>query len=163
MQHPSDPAFYLSHAEDGSESAGGAVYTDVTWKGFSSYNTIICGKYLSDGTLFSTLNFYEDADFFDRSPYIFIYMPSKTYIFEIFAAYRYGEAELQSDFNTGEEFQDYVGRVFAQKDLNAHFRRDTKVRLDENARIISCTALTEDGGETEVKYVVQAVLLNGED
>ncbi len=161
LKHPTDQEYYLTHGEDGSENENGSVFTDETWNGFSSYNTVIYAKSPGDGSGFSTLSYLEDKDFFERSPYIFLYTPSKTWIFEIFSAYSCKEEELMTDFDGEEDFTAYIDSVFARKDLNANFRRETMVRLDENARIISCAALS--GNENDEEYVVQAVLLNMEE
>ncbi len=155
-----EQGFYLSHGADGGESENGAIYIKGPGKGFLDPNTVIFGSTPGDGALFSTLNYLEDADFFDRSPYIFIYTPAKTWIFEIFSAYRYGETPLESDFGSQDDFEAYLESIFAQKDMNANYRRNTKARLDGSSRIISCAAL--DGGEDDVTYVVCAVLLNTE-
>ncbi|MCR4658049.1 MAG: class B sortase [Lachnospiraceae bacterium] len=160
LQNAEDPSFYLTHKENREESANGAVYTKNSPKDFSASNTVIYGNDPGNGECFSTLNYLEDADFFDRSPYIFIYTPIKIYIFEIFAAYRYDGSEIRDSFSSGDEFKAYIEDTFTGKDMNARFRRDTRVRLDEDSRIISCLAL--DGDENGIKYVVCAVLLNGQ-
>ncbi len=158
LQNAEDPSFYLTHKENKDESTIGALYTKGSPKDFSISNTVIYGNDSDNGECFSTLNYLEDADFFDRSPYIFIYTPIKTYIFEIFAAYRYEGTEISDNFSSGEEFKAYLDDIFTGKDLNARFRKNTKVRLDADANIITCLAL--DGDESEIEYVVCAVLLN---
>lgn len=161
LKHPSDRDFYLTHAVDGSDDEDGSFCADDTWNGFSSYNTVIRARSAGNGSGFSTLSFLEDKDFFERSPYIFLYTPSKTFILEIFSAYHCKEEEILTDFSPGEDFTAYLDSIFATKDLNANFRRETMVRLDDNARILSCVALSEDGDEGD--YAVQAVLLNTEE
>ncbi|HAG69313.1 MAG TPA: hypothetical protein DCL38_04995 [Lachnospiraceae bacterium] len=160
LRSAGDPYFYYSHAEEGESSENGAIFAGGDFRGFSLSNMVVYGRELSDGSRFSTLSYYEDADFFDRSPYIFVYTPLKTYIFEIFAAYRYGEVPLETEFGAKEDFTAYIESVFGQKDLNSNFRRDTKTALNEEARVLSCASL---GGPEDIRYVVQAVLLNGGD
>ena len=158
LQRPGEEGYYASHDEYGEENEQGSLYlTELGTKDFTGQNTVIYGRESSDGSLLGTLSYYQDADFFDRSPFFFVYSPSKTYIFQIFAAYRYGECELRDEFVDSSDFAGYLEEILSQKDMNSHFLRDTMVKLNGDARIASLVSLNEAG---EPSYVVQGILLD---
>lgn len=161
-EHPAEDTWYLTHNLDNDTTNAGSFYTHCSVnRKLSGQNTVVYGNDMQDGSKFGTLSYFDNADFFDRTPYIFLYTPSKVFIYEVFAAYRYNgsSAPVPESFSSSEEFKDYLSGIFTGKDKNAHFRRDTKVALNEDARILSLTAVDHD--ETAVVYVVQGVLLNG--
>ncbi len=153
---------YLTHDSLGNESEEGAVFASFdTPSDMSGKNTVFYAKKGENGSLFSTLKFFGDMDFFDRTRYMFVYTPVKTYIYQIFAAYSYSDVPLVTEFSSDEEFKDYLSDIISQPDKNARFISDTLVKLDGDARILSCAVISE--GTSDISYVVQGVLLNGEE
>ncbi|MBR2275616.1 MAG: class B sortase [Lachnospiraceae bacterium] len=158
LQRAGEDSYYASHDEYGEENSEGSLYLTASGtKDFSGQNTVVYGRESSDGSLLGTLSYYQDADFFDRSPCFFVYTPAKTWIFQVFAAYRYGELPLRDTFSDASDFNDYLDQILSQKDLNSHFLRDTKVKLNGDAHIVSLVSLDEGG---EPSYIVQGILLD---
>lgn len=159
VQHPTENDYYLNHNLDGSGPYPGCIYSQVEFnhKDFMDYNTVLYGHNMHDETMFQTLHYYEDLEFFEQNPYIYVYTPDETFVYEIFGAYQFSDAHLfyAYDQTTPLGFQNYLDEVFAIRDMNAHFREDVDVTYENH--IITLSTCMQDA---KYRYLVQGVLLN---
>lgn len=83
-----DNDFYLNHGYDMKENVAGAIFMDRRNLGnvFDNH-TILYGHYMKNGTMFTDLNLYLEADFFKENPLIQFKDLYKTYEYEVIAAY----------------------------------------------------------------------------
>ena len=74
---------------------------------------------------------------FEENPYFYIYTEDKTYVYEIFAAYKYNAIHLiyNFDLTNPEIFQNYLDQIFEIRDMSANIRQDVTVNADN--RIVS--------------------------
>ncbi len=159
LQHPTDDSYYLDHNLDGSKGYPGCIYTEkVNSKDFLDANTLIYGHNMRNGTMFKTLHNFEDETFFQENRYAFIYTPEDVYVYDIFAAYVYGDDHIMYfyDFSTEEGYQEYLDDVFDIRSMNAHFRDGVEVTT-KNHIITMSTCV---GGAPNNRYLVQGVLIN---
>lgn len=162
LQHPTDDSYYLEHNLDGSEGYPGCIYTEaVNSKDFTDPNTVLYGHNMKDGSMFATLHDFEDSQVFEENPYIFVYTPQKTFVYQIFAAYKYNAIHLiyNFDLNNSEVFQNYLEQIFEIRDMEANIRKDVSVNADNH--IISLSTCIS--GEKNKRFLVQGVLLNDEE
>lgn len=162
LQHPTDDSYYLEHNLDGSEGYPGCIYTEaVNRKDFTDPNTVLYGHNMKDGSMFASLHDFEDSQVFEENPYIFIYTPEKTYVYQIFAAYKYNAIHLiyNFDLNNSEVFQNYLEQIFEIRDMDANIRKDVSVNADNHIITLS-TCIT---GEKNKRFLVQGVLLSDEE
>lgn len=159
LQHPDDKSYYLNHNIDYSEGYPGCIYTqNVNSKDWSDPNTVIYGHNMNDGSMFHDLHKFEDSAFFDGTQYMFIYTPEKNLAYEIFACYPFSNVDLMMcfDYSTPDAVLVYFDGIWTNRDMTAHFRDN--VTLYGDSKVI--TMSTCIGGQPEMRYLVQAVLLN---
>ena len=158
VQHPDETSYYLDHNYDHSEGYPGCIYVqNVNSKDWSDPNTVIYGHNMRDGSMFHTLHNFEDGAFFDENQFVFIYTPEGNKVYEIFASYPFSDDDLMVcyDYSTPELIQAYFDEIWTHRDMTAHFR--DSVTLNAKNKII--TMSTCIGGQPEMRYLVQAVLL----
>ena len=158
VQHPDEKSYYLDHNYDHSEGYPGCIYVqNVNSKDWSDPNTVIYGHNMRDGSMFHTLHNFEDGAFFDENQFVFIYTPEGNKVYEIFASYPFSDDDLMVcyDYSTPELIQAYFDEIWTHRDMTAHFR--DSVTLNAKNKII--TMSTCIGGQPEMRYLVQAVLL----
>ena len=159
LQHPEEKSYYLNHNIDGSEGYPGCIYTqNVNVKDWTDPNTVIYGHNMNNGSMFHDLHRFEDAVFFDETQYLYIYTPERSLVYEIFAAYPFSNIDLIMcfDYSTPEALLVYFDGIWTNRSMTSHFR--DSVVLDGDSRII--TMSTCIGGQPDMRYLVQAVLLN---
>lgn len=155
LQHPSDSEYYLKYNLDGSRGYPGCVYSEceVNGKDFSDYNTVLYAHNMRNGTMFAELHKFADRSFFDANRHIYVYVPDGVLIYDIFAAYRYGNVHLlkEIDISTKDKFQNYINDIM--KISGANISED--VSVNANDYILTLETCTNSDS---VRYIVQAVL-----
>lgn len=160
LQHSQERSFYLMHNLDGSYGYPGCIYSqNLNEKDFSDPMTVLYGHNMKDGSMFRTLHYFEDGEFFEKHPYFYIYTPEETFVYEIFAAYKFGNADLlmSFDFYTPESFGYYLMNVMDQRDMEVHTRKELDVNPDGYSRCVTLSTCVS--GESDKRYLVQAVLV----
>ena len=159
LQHPEEKSYYLNHNIDGSEGYPGCIYTqNVNSTDWTDPNTVIYGHNMNNGSMFHDLHRFEDAVFFDETQYLFINTPERNLVYEIFAAYPFSNIDLMMcfDYSTPEALLVYFDGIWTNRSMTSHFR--DSIVLYGDSRII--TMSTCIGGQPDMRYLVQAVLLN---
>ena len=151
----SDP-FWFTHDIDQNESDAGMIITDsMNAKDFSDPETLIYGQSPDDGTMFSQLALFRDADFFDEHEHIMIYMPDAQLVYRIYACYT-GSSDhilVYNDFNDPIQFMKFFDSIADVRDLSMNIREDAKPSLGDHAIAL----VTHCGDETK-RLFVHAVL-----
>ena len=160
LQHPEDDTYYLNCNLDGSWGYPGCIYSEHRYnsKDWTDFNTLLYGHNMKNGTMFKTLHNFEDRDFFDENRYIYIYTPEHVYVYDIFAAYVYGDSHILAEYDSAFELrrQAYVDYVMGIRDMSAHFREGVEITSESNL----LTLVTCIGGRPNNRYLVQGVLIN---
>ena len=93
-----DNEYYLHHLYDGTYNKTGCLFADYeNQEDFSDRNTIIYGHNMRDGSMFATLNEYDEQSYFDGHPKMYLVTPGGGYIVEIFTAFVAKPSESGSD------------------------------------------------------------------
>ena len=111
LQHPTDDAYYLNHTVEGVSGLPGSIYTEsVHPKDFSAPLTVLYGHNMRNDTMFGSLHDYEEPEKLGESPYVYIYLPGRTLVYQIFAAVQFSDAYLPvyCDYENEEEFSAFV-------------------------------------------------------
>lgn len=157
LQNQEELDYYLDHNLDGSTGYPGCIYTQMmNSKDWSDKNTVIYGHNMKNGTMFSNLHYFEDYEFFDSHPYVYIYTEDSILAYRVFAAYECSDAHvlLFNDISTDEKYQKYLDNIFESSGMRDNFNTD--VELTTADRII--TLSTCISGKPDRRYLVQAVL-----
>ena len=156
-QRAGDREFYLHHNINGAYEFAGMIYTeDYNTTDFTDANTVIYGHNMHNDTMFTTLHYFEDRDFFDQHSEVVIYTPDDVLHYTIFAAYAYDSRHLMQsfDFSDPEVFDAYLDQVFAIRDMTAYFRDGVTVTAED--KIITLSTCFD--GRDDERYLIQAVL-----
>ena len=159
LQHPTDPDFYLDRNIDLSEGYPGCIYSQCgNSKDFTDPNTVLYGHNMYDNLMFTTLHWFEGLEFFESTPYVYIYTPDKVLVYEIYAAYTTNNMnQLTSfDYSSPANFQAYLDYTRSGTGETDHFRYDIELTYDNHILTLS-TCVDQ---HHELRYLVQAVLLN---
>ena len=124
MFTPEDPEHYLRRDFDGNYSISGTLFIDERndLKEFSD-NTIIYGHHMKSGTMFGSLQKYEDEKFFQEHKYIY---------FD--TIYEKGTYEVIAAFKTQIYEKNYKGFVFYDF-INAETEQDFTIFVDQVQRM----------------------------
>lgn len=158
LQSETDDEYYLMHNLDGSYGYPGCIFTQLlNSKDFTDYNTVLYGHNMKNGTMFRTLHYYQNEEFFYNNPYIYIYTENGVLVYEIFAAYNAGDEHILNtyDLRTEEGFAFYLDTVKEGAYLGGYIRADVEVTTANH--IITLSTCTDQSDE---RYLVQAVLIN---
>ncbi len=158
LQHATDNSYYLNYNIDGSYGYPGCIYTEnMNAKDFTSNHTVIYGHNMKNGSMFAGLHDFSDTEFFNNNNQVFIYTPSQTFVYQIFAAYVYDDRHLlySFDFTNLATYESYLDSVFSIKDASANIDHNIIVTSDD--RIITLATCVANASSS--RFLVQAVLV----
>lgn len=158
LQHASNDAYYLDHDMQGKKASCGSIYTEkANSKDFNDNHTVLYGHNMKNGTMFKTLRYYDDKEFFENNKYIYVYTAKDTRVYEIFGAYEYDDRHLLKNFATENagEYQKYLESIKKLSDACGHFDRDMSLySSDKIITLSTCIA-----NKPESRYLVQGKLI----
>lgn len=160
-QREGDDSYYLSHDMYGQPRVAGCIYTEeCNSRDFTDPNTVIYGHNMKNKSMFQNLHLFEDSEFFEEHPYIYIYTPEHVLAYKVFAAYNYDDRHIMNSFDFTDEdvFAEYLEDIFHIRSMYKNLREDASVTTED--RII--TLATCIGGQPNARYLVQAVLIKDE-
>lgn len=158
LQKEDDAEYYLQRDIHGNRSASGSIFTQYyNSTDWTDPNTVIYGHNMKNGSMFATLHYFEDSVFFEEHPYVYIFTPEYTLVYQIFGAYEFSNIHLMMsyDFKDHDSFQMYLDRVFERNGMKDHFNRELEVTADD--RIITLSTCVS--GQATNRYMVQAKLV----
>lgn len=158
-QRANDDAYYLNHTIEGTEGLPGSIYTEaVNSKDFTDFNTVIYGHNMKNGTMFAGLHKYEDKEFLEENPYVYIYLPDKTLKYQIFATVVFDDRHIMKSFNydMAEGRQEFLDEIKAVRTMESNYDESLEVGTDSNI----ITLATCIGGKANNRWLVEAVLVD---
>ena len=125
LHRDGDDPFYAHHSSDGSYYSGGSVYSeDYNSEDFTDPMTVLYGHNLRNGTMFAQLNDFADVTVFGDHPRIYVYLPDRALVYDIFAAAPHSNEHLLAthDFTDQEDFETFYADLAATRNMGANFR-----------------------------------------
>jgi sortase B len=159
LQHPTDADYYINYNIDGTKGYPGCICSQYyNSKDFRDPNTILYGHNMKNGTMFKTLHNFEDKEFFDENPYIYIYTPDITYVYEIFAACSVSDSHLMFayDFWDSSDFSRFVNDISNSRGMTNQLRDDVNVYYGNYLLTLS----TCISGQSDKRWIVVGKRLN---
>jgi sortase B len=159
LQHPTDLNYYIDYNIDGTKGYPGAICTQYyNGKEFKDPNTIIYGHNMKNGTMFKTLHYFEDEEFFNDNQYIYIYTPDITYVYEIFAACSVNDTHLMSayDFWDVTGFNTFVSDITSTRGMTNQVREGVTATYGDYLLTLS----TCISGQSNKRWIVVGKRLN---
>lgn len=86
-----DNQYYLTHSWKGEENSGGSIFLESTSNpDLSDFHTIVYGHRMFNNSMFGTLKYYKDYDYWAQHPSVYLVVEGGIYRYDIFAAYQAG-------------------------------------------------------------------------
>lgn len=158
VQRAGDADYYLRRDIQGNRSTAGTLFTQYyNQKDWMDNLTVIYGHNMRDGSMFASLHYFEDSQFFQEHPYIYIYTPDYTLVYQVFASYDYPDVHLLLNYtmNDHDSFALYLDQVLSLDGLNVNINQDAEVTADDRVLTLSTCV---SGDRSEDRYLVQAKL-----
>ena len=156
VQHK-DNSYYLTHSFDNSYNNAGWIFLDYRNNITSlDTNTIIYGHGRVDGTMFGSLKDTLTNEWLaDSNNYkIILYLPEKTYTFEIFSIYHVTTTDdyLKTNFNSIEEYDEFLKLIIGRS------THSFETKVENTDKIITLSTCYND----KEKMVVHGKLITEE-
>jgi len=151
MQGP-DNQYYLSHNWKRELLGGGSVYLESTNSGdLSDFHTIAYAHRMRNDSMFGTLKYYKDEDFWKEHPSVYLVLDGGVYRYDIFSA---REASVKGivfrlDLEESHLEEDFIQACIERSVI------DTGLTPEAGDRILTLSTCTETGHAT--RWVVHAV------
>lgn len=82
-----DNLYYLNRTWEGKRNPSGSIFMDYTCNpALDDFHTIVYGHRMNDDTMFGTLKYYKEADFWQDHPSVYVATEAGVYRYDIFSA-----------------------------------------------------------------------------
>lgn len=156
-QHPEQDDFYLNHNMYKKAQFSGSIYSEAANNvDFSDPVTVLYGHNMKNGSMFQNLHCFENRSFFDEHPYIYIYTPEGTLVYEVVSAGVTDDKHILYAYDYFEDedvFVKYLGEMQKVSSMGNYIRED--IELDGDSRVLILSTCTS--GNQNARYIVQAV------
>lgn len=161
LQSTVDDNFYLDHNADGDYAIEGAAYTQrANTTDFSDPVTMVYGHQVQNGSMFTTLHYFEDEGFFNEHDTMYIYAPGRILTYRIVAAYQYDDRHVLNsfDFSKPEVVQEYFDSVLDPASMLVNVRDGVELTADD--RIVQLSTCMDVVNRDHTRYLVTGVLID---
>lgn len=152
LKNPYDD-YYLYRDYSGQYHDVGSIFMRAaTQPDFSDQHTILYGHHMIDGQMFGWLPNYQEDAVLKEHPYIYIYLPGKVLMWEIYSIYQCQDATdtyrtVFEDEEDWKEWQDMTVSLCAASALRSKIKTESPVLT-----LSTCTASGQE------RYVVHGML-----
>ena len=157
LQSATNDFLYL----DGEYAVEGAIYTEMANStDFTDPVTVLYGHNLQNGTMFSTLHYFENEDFFNEHDTLSIYTPGHVLTYRVVSAYLYDDRHILNSYDLSNPTvrQEYFDFVMHPDSLLVNTRSDTELSIDD--KIVQLSTCMSDTNHTTSRYIVTGVLID---
>lgn len=151
LQHPAEDDYYLFHSPERKKNKLGAVYMHHdTDAGFGDAHTILFGHNMKSGQMFGELSRFEDKNFAEKYPDVWIFLPEEELHCVVYSAYSCSVDDLT--YTVGYEtdqksYKEFIDHTLAQSRNPA---AEIPTERDQIVTLSTCT----DSGDAEKRFVV---------
>ncbi len=154
-----DEDYYLHYDMKKQYDFAGMIYSRrANHNNFSDPVTVLYGHNMRNGSMFGTLNRFEDLSFFEGHETIYIYMPGKILTYQIISAGHSDNRDILGLYNYQSEdgMKEYINGFLFPSD--GFVRSGVEVNASDKFLVLStCTTASTE------RRLVQAVFLSSED
>ncbi len=150
-----DNSYYLSHLFNGEANINGSIFMDYhSQPDFTGQNTIIYGHNMKNGSMFGTLEQYQDENLYRQYPSFYLYIPGYRLEYQIFSCYtaRAGSAGYTYSFPEQEDFATFLETV------TSYALYDTGITAGPADKIVSLSTCVNTSREH--RFLVHGKLMN---
>lgn len=157
-----DDSFYLSHNIYKQYQFSGTIYSETqNSTDFHDRVTVLYGHNMLNGSMFATLHYFEDEDFFNDNNTIFILTKYKQLTYLVYSVYTYDDRHILNSFNFKDDkvFQEYIDTTLDPHTYSGLVREGVEPDLD--SKILTLSTCTN--GAANTRLLVQGVLVDERD
>jgi len=154
LQHEGDNNYYVRRSEAGDYYSGGCIYSeDYNSRDFTDSMTVLYGHNLRSGRMFAEVNSFSDPEFFAKHKYIYVFLPDKALVYEVFAAVPYINRHLlaNEDMSDPELLSAFMDGIMSTLDTRANFREGIELDCTKDKILVLSTCLQ---GDNTQRYLV---------
>ncbi len=153
-----DNSTYLTKTFQSTDNNYGTLFVDVKNGGtFDDANTIIYGHNMKNGSMFGSLDSYQDEEYYIENPYFYIYTPDGKA-----SKYQVCAVEIVSavsdrytiSFASDEDYSSYINSMFSSDYY------DTGAVVDTSSKLVTLSTCTSDD---DSRLIVQGVKIEEKD
>lgn len=151
-----DNSYYLNHTWKKENSSVGGIFLECKNPAdLSSFNTIIYGHNMRNGSMFGTLKDYMNEEYWEEHPSVYIVTDDGVYRYDIFAAFESGIREViyRLNIESGKQKEELIQFSLSRTTI------DTGIVPDAEDSLLTLSTCTGRGHAT--RWVVQGVLHGG--
>ncbi len=143
-----DNDYYLRRDLDKQYSYSGTLFADFRNKGdFSDKNTIIYGHNMKNASMFGTLINYEEQEYFDKHPEMYLITPDETYKIKLIAGIKEtSTAELYEGFLKPENTREIINAAISKSTFRSNYV------FSDDDRFVTLSTCSYD--YNEARYIV---------
>lgn len=153
-----DNEYYLEHTWDKQSNTFGSVFLECfNNSDLRDFNTLIYGHRMMNGSMFGSLKYFRNKEYFQKHPYVYILDASGVHRYEIFSAYTapVNSMAFEYGFLNEEMIRLFLEYCVSKSEI------DTGVVPTLNDKILTLVTCTGKG--YEARWVVQACLRGAEE
>ncbi len=154
-----DDNYYLHRSIYKKYLFAGMIYTQsCNALDFSDPVTVVYGHNMRSTTMFTSLHYFEDPEFFDTHDVFYIYTTDRVLTYHIVSAYKYDNRHIMNafDFSDPEVLKNYQDYVLNPVSTLRNVRKG--VTLDENSKlVVLSTCMSNDKSS---RFLVNGVLVS---
>lgn len=157
-----DDSFYLEHNIYRQYQFSGTIYSEIkNSPDMHDRVTVMYGHNMLNGSMFASLHYFEDEDFFNENNTAFVLTKDKILTYLIYSAYTFDDRHILNSYNFNDDkvFQEYLDYTLDPHAVDANVREGVELSLDNKILTLStCTT-----GPIDTRYLVQGVLVDESD
>lgn len=149
-----DNSYYLNHTWSGERNAGGAIFLEeMCAPDLSDFNVIIYGHRMNNTTMFGTLKFYAEQDFWQEHPSVYLVDDGGVSRYDIFSAYEVGvrEPTYRLHLTEEEEKREFVDFCVGRSEI------ETGIVPELDGQVLTLSTCV-NLGQSDYRWVVQGSL-----
>lgn len=145
---------YLYTSFEGKRNNHGCIFMDYNNEpDFSDTNTLIYGHHMKSGAMFASLCEYQNQDYYNEHPILFLYTPDKIYKLEVFSAYIDEPTGIYTNLNFKDESD--ISSFYDKLKHKSMISTDVELTTSDNiVSLQTCTYEFEDA-----RFIVHAKLV----
>lgn len=140
----SDNQYYLYRMINGEYNGKGSIFIDYRCENpFETFNTIVYGHRMKDGSMFNSLTKYRDKGYFDKHKTMMLITPEKKYDIQIFGVVTIpaDSDKYQYRFSGENDKQAYLDWIMSKSEIDTGVAASTK---DKVVMLSTCTYEFDD-------------------
>lgn len=150
-----DNQYYLNHTWKQERNPRGSIFMECTNSpDFAQFNTILYGHRMNNDSMFGTLKYYSNLDFWREHPSVYIVNGTGVHRYDIFAAHEVGVRDIvyRLDLEESGLREDFLTFCREKSVL------DTGIAPQAEDQVLMLSTCVDSSSQSPIRWVVLAVL-----